>query len=284
VQLKANFRGSVATFHDTRGKESRTWPDLITMDWHIWNQTGNDMRFFGLWNARIPTLFQPSTLQTPAYYVLTRKFLSRPADTYSRGFMMYTVPDPRLLPLWGVRYVIADYALPFGVERMQMPVPQTTDPPLYNSPFRLFELPAPNLGDYSPVEVVRVDEAKEVVAKLGDASFDGRRTVVVTEPLDGRFVPATNASIRVGRGELSISAESAGESLLVLPVQYTHCWKPRGASRADLFRANLMQLGIRFSGKLDLTLRHVFGPFRDTQCRIRDVEDMKRLKISDADG
>src|SRR5262249_19922903 len=52
------FNGAVANFYDTQGKASVTWSELITADWHIWYQTGNDMRSVGLWHFNIPTLFE----------------------------------------------------------------------------------------------------------------------------------------------------------------------------------------------------------------------------------
>ena len=47
--------------------------------------------------------------------------------------------------------------------------------------------------------------------------------------------------------------------------------------KADLFRADLMLLGIRFSGKLNVELRQMFGPFGDSACRIADAADAERL-------
>jgi hypothetical protein len=113
-------------------------------------------------------------------------------------------------------------------------------------------------------------------------SFDGARTVIVTEELSGRFVPAREATMNVERGGLSLRASSAGDSLLVLPVQYSHCWQLRDAPTATLFRANLMQLGIRFSGELNAQLRQVIGPLWHSHCRVEDAEDVTRLRIVEA--
>jgi hypothetical protein len=49
-----------------------------------------------------------------------------------------------------------------------------------------------------------------------------------------------------------------------------------------LFRANLMQLGISFAGKLDAKLVFRFSPFLAPACRIEDIRDMERLKIREA--
>src|SRR5262249_10170969 len=131
-----------------------------------------------------------------------------------------------------------------------------------------------NLGNYSPSRVIEVDTAREIVDHMRAVAFDGAHTVIVTERIRGDLIPAREASMIVERGGLSVRASSAGESLLVLPVQYSHCWQLRNAPNAVLFRANLMQLGIRFSGELNAQLRHVFGPLWNSSCRAEDAEDM----------
>jgi hypothetical protein len=60
------------------------------------------------------------------------------------------------------------------------------------------------------------------------------------------------------------------------------CWQIDEAGEAALFRANLLQLGIRFSGGPAARLRLVFEPFGHSACRLRDVDDMYGLEISAA--
>jgi hypothetical protein len=55
-----------------------------------------------------------------------------------------------------------------------------------------------------------------------------------------------------------------------------------GAGNPILFRANLMQLGISFIGRLDADLVFRFGPFLASECRIQDIKDMERLGIREA--
>jgi hypothetical protein len=64
--------------------------------------------------------------------------------------------------------------------------------------------------------------------------------------------------------------------MLVLPVQFSHCWQIENAATSDLpriFRANLVQTGILFEGDLDATLRFDFEPWR-ASCRLRDAQDL----------
>jgi hypothetical protein len=298
VTLGAPYRGVVATFIGTHDREAVNMADLYAGVWfklQLFNH--NDFTSYGLWTYHIPTLIQFNTMITAQYYLMLSELLARPSDRQLRSFANITVPNEVILKLWGVHFVITDYALPFGVERISIPVEGMTEwmtewylqysPTHYRdvsfgSPVRLFELAGTNLGNYSPTRLIEVSTAKEVVDHMRAPTFDGARTVIVTEKLSGDFVPAREATMNVERGGLSLRASSAGESLLVLPVQYSHCWQLRNAPNAALFRANFMQLGIRFSGKLNAQLRHVFGPFWHSLCRVEDADDMTRLKVAEA--
>ncbi len=65
----------------------------------------------------------------------------------------------------------------------------------------------------------------------------------------------------------------------MLPAQYSHCWQISGAGVGSLFRADLMQLGVRFSGQLKAELGLVFGQLWNSGCRQENADDMERLKI-----
>jgi hypothetical protein len=294
VASGAPYRGIVASFLGTHGRDPVGLADLYVYVWlELQAFNNNDFTSYGLWPLGIPTLNQFNTMMTPQFYLMLTELLARPSDRQARSFAVITVPNQRILKLWGVRFVIADYTLPFGTERINMPVQVMTDwfpkehPELYrgisfDSPVRLFELAGVNLGNYSPTSVIEAATAKAVVDHMREPGFDGARTVIVTEGLRGSFVPATQASMTVERGGLSLRASSTGESLLVLPVQYSHCWQLRDAPNATLFRANLMQLGIRFSNELKAQLRQVFGPLWNSHCRVLDANDMERVEISKA--
>jgi hypothetical protein len=300
VTLGGVYRGVVATFIATHDRESVNMADLYAGVWFKLELLDhNDLSSYGLWAYNIPTLVHNTGTMTAQYYLMLSELLARPADRQLRSFANITVPNEKILKLWGVRFVVADYVLPFGVQRISVPVegmtewrsewylqhsPSRPQDVSFDSPVRLFELARANLGDYSPTRVVEVGTAKEVVDHMRAPDFDGTSTVIATEKLRGNFVPARSALMIVERGGLSVRASSAGESLLVLPTQYSHCWRLSDARNAELFRANLMQLGIRFSGELNAQLRQVFGPLWHSHCRVEDGADMTRLKIVEARG
>jgi hypothetical protein len=116
------FRGLVATFTGYQQKSGVSLTDLFLYDLRTWEKTGNDHRTVGLWRSNIPTLLQHNSFTTPAYYLMLSRFLSRLEDKQMRSIIVLTRPDVRMLKLWGVRYVIADFEPGFGTSRVTLPV------------------------------------------------------------------------------------------------------------------------------------------------------------------
>jgi len=252
---------------------------------------GNDFGAYGLRDHNIPTLDQFSHNITPQFYLVSRELFSRPGiDRFDRHFATMTRLNEPILSLLGARYIIADHELPIGTQKLTMLLP---DPgrelmkaqKLLKSPLRVYELDHPNVGNYSPTEIIRAKTARAIMSKLASLSFDGRKSVITNDlRVKEKLVPASNAKMIVQEGGVKIQAQSAGQSVLVLPVQFSHCWEIISGSDASLLRANLMQLGVRFSGNLKIELRQVFGPFWHSACRVEDAKDMEKLNVVDAVG
>jgi hypothetical protein len=269
------FRGLVATFTGYQQTSGITLTDLISYDLQMWEKTGNDHRTVGLWRYNIPTLFQFSQFTTPAYYLMLSRFLSRPADKQMRNMIVLTRPDERMLKLWGVRFVIADFEPGFGTSRVTLPV---NDQQL----LRLIELDDFNRGQYSPTKVINARDFRSALAVMRDPSFEGSREVVTDATLSAALQPAENVELKVEKYGLSIRARSSGQSLLVLPVQFSHCWSVHGEGDPILFRADIMQLGISFKGKLDASLVFRYGPILAGHCRLEDLRDMEHFDLRGA--
>jgi hypothetical protein len=225
------FRGLAATFDGAQRKDSLDWLPLHASDGRIWREIGNDLRLVGL--------MQYNPLITPPYYLLLTEFLATPADRQSRNVLVLSRPNEPMLRLWGVRFVIADYAIGFGQTRAEIPVAGQAN-------VRLSELSDPNIGDFSPIEVRNIGSFREGLAVMHASTFDGRRMLVTEQSLAGPFVSATGAHLVYEKDGFSVSASSTRRSILVLPVQYSRCWSISGEGDPVLFRANLMQLGISF--------------------------------------
>ena len=269
-----SFNGLAATIYGLRGKPSISWYDFHRFDASIWRHTGNDLRTVGLWQYNIPTLFQYFTFITPPYYLLLTDFLARPQDQQFRSVLVLTRINEAKMRLWGVRFVITDIDSGVGSTRVELPVGN-------NETVRLIELSNVNVGDYSPTEVKRAADFHDGLAIMHDPTFDGRSIVVTDAAFDGPFVNAANVKLVYEKDGFSLQATSPGRSLLVLPIQYSHCWTISGGGDPSLFRADLMQLGVIFTGNLDARLIFRFGPLFAGRCRIEDLRDMKRLRVDE---
>lgn len=139
------------------------------------------------------------------------------------------------------------------------------------------------MGNYSPVREVRANDFPGAMRAMHQADFDGSRTVVTMDgALDHPLVPARQVQLVYTKEGFHLTATSNGYSVLVLPVQYSHCWTAEGTGNPVLFRADAMQLGVSFSGKLDARLVFQLGPILAGQCRVDDLHDMERLRIDRA--
>jgi hypothetical protein len=274
------LRGIVATVAGVDGRPAISWADLHAHDYYLWRTVGNDHRSVGLWRFGIPTLFSLFGFAPPPYYLLVTEFLARPGDVQTRAELTLTRIDEKIMALWGVRYLITDQATPPGRLLTSLEVTHKEPAPKQET-LHLTELANPNLGNYSPTAVLRRPDFRSGLATMHQPDFNGRTTVVTDAALDSEHVSAANVRMTYQTYGFDLQADSAGRSILVLPIVYSHCWSISAPS-ATLFRANLMQLGVAFSGKLDAKLVFRHGPILAADCRLDDVADMKRLNIRDA--
>jgi hypothetical protein len=214
------FHGIVATIDGVKAGKPGDWLDFHSHDYNLSQETGNDHRTIGLWHFDIPTLFQYHTFTTPPYYLMLTDFLSDPADHQLRSVLVMTRIDPAFMALWGVRFVIIDDDAQPGNEAARISTKNL-------GTLRLIELPHPNLGNYSPVEIARAADFATALRIMHEADFDARRTVVTEELFEQTLVPAHDVELIYTKEGFHLKAESAGQSLLVLPVQYSIAGPPK---------------------------------------------------------
>jgi hypothetical protein len=282
------FRGSATSVFGVSGgplARHLGYPDGAPFDkWVMANATqellkahGNSHALADLWRVGVPTLEEYSPLVSPFFYVTISRLLARPQDHYSRNYGIITNPDVRVLPALGVRFLLTD------LEIADVRVTQRAALPLAGAAsVRLYELANPNLGTYSPTRVHHAATAAETLAVLRAPSFDFARDVVLHEPHEEPLVPAAGAMLRFERGGVRLSATSPGRSLLLLPLQFSHCYAPAGAAgeatSARMLRANLTQAAIIFERQLDVRFEFRFG-LGHGRCRVQDSGDVDALQL-----
>jgi hypothetical protein len=121
---------------------------------------------------------------------------------------------------------------------------------------------------------------------LADPALDPRTTAVLTTSDDlPPLVPVTRSDLVVERGGYRVNADSPGTSLLVLPIEYSHCLRPdlisSVATRPRLLRANLAMAAVLFTAHIEGTLLLRYGPL-SSACRMEDWREADALHIGGA--
>ena len=232
---------------------------------------GNMFQLTDLWNSNIPTFEDQGQWLTKQMFMFDSDLLAGDqdfVDEHGHSTHIYKFA-PKLLALLGVRYVVSDGTL------NSSSVTEVLRETSAAATLRLYEIHNVNLGNFSPTEVVVADGYDDAVARLRD--LQGRDTVILLGPLSvpSTLVPAGQTRLIVEKGGYHISAQSSGASLLVLPVQFSHCWELVAGpeSKPVIFRANIIQTGVYFQDKLDADLRFRFG-LSNSSCRREDGDDM----------
>jgi len=235
-----------------------------------------------LWANNVPTENEYGQLVIPEafYFIHTFTYMHLP-HTLNR-FDLLCCRDPStfwpMVQMLGVRY----YATPTPLDERANPgFPVMTMPHRRNSgqhgSWHIYELPHPNVGDYSPTEVVAAGAAGQIAAIMTKPGFDYTRQVILSAPLNESLVPARNVKLSVVRGGYHLSGHSDSTSMVILPQEFSHCLRARRGN-VSFVRANLMMTGAIFSGDIDTDVGFGYGIF-SPGCRREDLADLKRLNL-----
>jgi hypothetical protein len=159
-------------------------------------------------------------------------------------------------------------------------------PPLPGFTLYLYEVPQPNLGQYSPTELVTALTASQMLDIMAKDSTDLAGTAVTAEEIHERLVPAKLDQFLVNKGSFTVRATSPGWSILLLPLEFSRCLSVRAkgpeAANVRLFRADLLLTAVLFKEQLDAQITYHTGPFVGSLCRIEDARDMDKIDIKRA--
>ncbi|MGA8615078.1 MAG: hypothetical protein WB760_26055 [Xanthobacteraceae bacterium] len=159
------FRGRTANMTGTSIDRSIDWLDLHVKDYDLSLEIGNEMRLVGLNYFGIPSLFEYTSTLSPFFYALTSRLLALPVDRQMRTIVVLRHIDPRILAMLGVRFLITD-------QEYDGPVKLRASEPVKGRTLFLYEIAAPNVGDYSPIVVSRLATASEIIARMANEYFD----------------------------------------------------------------------------------------------------------------
>jgi hypothetical protein len=273
---QAEFRGRVATIPpvDPQGRDA--WVQQFSQASEVAAVTGNDHMAVGLWYNLVPTLFAYNQFISPAFHALIKRALQSPPLVHQRNITVISTPHLRVLELLGVRYIVApasDNSL--GSLRQVETVGGKS--------WHLTELTGANLASYSPTNVLIRPDLQSALDIVLDDSVDLAQTAVVYRGIAGPLVRAESTSLSMVNGDLRLSGASAGRSLIVVPLEYSHCLELRpirgreAGTDVSLQRVQGILTGVVFEHKVDVVLAFRTGPLHNPLCLFEDYQDFKKL-------
>jgi hypothetical protein len=276
------FRGRVASVAGSDFEAS--WVSAPFINQHNYDAmslllTGNDHRMYGMWYYDIPTLFEANQFSSPFFHLVNARLLNSRDTKDLRSFETQSIVNDRIMALLGVRYLLSDKLLPEGTPVFSYRLTQGRD-------LHVYSVANTNVAGYAATTVRRATSGQDAIALLADSAFDPRSTALLTTSDElPPLVPVSSSSLTIERGSYRIEADSPGNSLLVLPIEYSHCLQANltttGARPARLFRVDLALTGILFSGRVEGSLALRYGPL-SSGCRIEDWREAEALRIDEA--
>jgi hypothetical protein len=235
----------------------------------------NDEMSVGLWYFRVPTLFEYNQFLSPVFHALIKRALQRPPISHQRNITILTYPNARVLKLLGVRYVL-------------MPQPDAALGELRATEDRagvqwgLVELPEPNLATYSPTSIETRRDLASALDFVVDDSVDLAKRAVTPSPIIGALEPVQSSALATANEDLHIVAKSAGRSLIIVPLEFSHCVELHEmglgtGTGAALLRVDGVLTGIVFEHDLDAVLSFRIGPLHNPLCRWQDYQDLRAM-------
>jgi hypothetical protein len=279
LHVGAVFNGRTANMIGRSIERPINWLDLHNRDSKLTLQIGNELRLVGLNYFQIPTFFEYTPTMSPYFYLLASRLLALPSDRQMRNVVVLRKINYRILAMLGVRFVITDKKSEEHAATLRSEMP-TKDGSLF-----LYEINDVNVGNYSPTRVRTLATARELIEELGNPDFDPRQEILtnVQKWMPARLTPARKARLHFEGADLRLTAESDGQSLLLIPLEFSHCLEatPNGLGKPTLFRANIAETGVLFSQALDIKLSIRAGPFLNPACRLRDFLESRDFRMSE---
>ena len=228
--------------------------------------------------GRIPALNNYSHLISPFQYAFSQQFFFDPVQPQSRNHLVYANTNAHLYSLLGVQYLRLEW---LGSPLSNLDETNSYPAVRYSENDYLVKLKNVNLGNYSPTRVVVAQSLEESFRIMDKDSFAPMDEAIVFKQLETGFVRSGKTKLLVEGGDLRVVAESPGKSMIILPIEYSHCLKFKSnnenSNLRDFFRVDAILTGLIFENELDVTTKFRYGVFKNNNCRLKDLADFKSL-------
>ena len=146
----------------------------------------------------------------------------------------------------------------------------------------MIELLEPNLATYSPTSIETRHDLSSILDFVVDHSIDLSKQAVAQEQIPGPLTPISSVALSMAGKDLRVVADSDGRSLIIVPVEFSHCLElnethPGQEGGATVLRIDGLLTGIVFAHHIDAVLSFRIGPLHNATCRWEDYRDLKAL-------
>jgi len=226
--------------------------------------------------GRVPLLNDYSHNLTPTGFLFNSDLLLDENTNQARLRFVFGPRNLMIYEMLGVRFVVLPQDFHFDPGQEVLFVGNEIE-----TGSQIFELPDPNLGNYSPTKILIRRSPRDASALLGSPGFDSRNEVIFDDEFPRTLVAASSGEIRTSSGDLRITAKSEGVSILLLPLEYSTCLKvdqlDGGKGFLELRRANGLLTALIFDREIDAIVKLRFGLFENPTCRLDDLREFRRL-------
>ena len=238
--------------------------------------TGNSHDLLDLWWRDIPTLSEYGQGLSKPFMFYMSHILRAPQDSRQLNFALPNIANIDVMRAMGVRFVVTDLTLAEDQARITHVLPLEDGIDL-----RLYELPRPNIAGFSPMNLSPQVSPSELVRRIrSDPALFESEAFVDADAVPA-LVPVQRSQIVFEKGAVHVRARSAAASALLLPVQFSHCFRLDGGKLEGvrMLRANLIHALMLFNRELDVRLKWEFSFWRNSDCRLRDAEDARAMGL-----
>jgi hypothetical protein len=238
--------------------------------------TGNSHDLLDLWWRDIPTLSEYGQGLSKPFMFYISNILQAPRDAQPLNFAFPNIANIDVMRAMGVRFVVTDLALAEDRARIAHVLPLEDGIDL-----RLYELPRPNIAGFSPVKLSPQVSPAELVRRITSDPALFESEAFVDAGAVPTLVPVQRSQIIFEKGAVRVTARSAAASALLLPVQFSHCFRLDGGKieGVKVLRANLIHALVLFDRELDVRLKWEFSFWRNSDCRLRDAQDARAMGL-----
>ena len=223
---------------------------------------------------RIPVLNDYSHNLSPLAYRFQREFFWDDNFEQIRNNFKFGALNLQLYEMLGVKYLVAQQPDISSVSTFSDLQSSEFKEKSIQESYEIVELRHPNLGNYSPTNVTVVANLESAYKEL--KLLDLKQNIVLFSDPKMSLQAARESKMTVVDGDIRVVAESAGDSVLVLPFEFSSCINfEEKSEKSNFIRAELangLLTAVFFSKNLDLTISYRLGLFENQDCRLKDLE------------